>query len=324
MQFGDDYALSDELSEAIKLTYDALEHDFKVGERVSPHARQQNLFKFDDGDTVADYTNATIMMLADVMNDAATDKEGKKVTLKKVMTLYNQRAQDSANGQADIFSGGVKSQEEILKEVLKLLQYGTEKEKRSALKSAAEQRKSAATRPDGEGEGVQQDGAVSRSDTGSEPVIAEGTEDTETPEVPEGKEKRGQDAAPIEPEPTQPIKTTEWNGHKVGDRYLSPNGDGETAEIVGFDYTHAGENGMPEVLLRGYDKDGNLLGTEAVPPLVFEDNVRDLQKLGEKPKTGQAEQGAATESQQTGAKREGGKAEKKEAGYSIEPTTYTN
>lgn len=45
----------------------------------------------------------------------------------------------------------------------------------------------------------------------------------------------------------QPIKTTEWNGHKVGDRYLIPDGDGNTAEIIGFDYTNSGDNGMPEV-----------------------------------------------------------------------------
>lgn len=37
------------------------------------------------------------------------------------------------------------------------------------------------------------------------------------------------------------ISTREWNGHKVGDKYLSPNGGGETAEIIGFDYTNSAE-----------------------------------------------------------------------------------
>ena len=96
--------------EAIYLVYKARKSGVKSGERVSPFARQQNLFAFDDGATVSDYTNATIMMLADIVN-------GAKVTeLKKTISIYNDRARDAASGQSDIFSAELKTKEDILKE----------------------------------------------------------------------------------------------------------------------------------------------------------------------------------------------------------------
>ena len=286
MQLGEDFALDNELAQAINLAYTARKSGYKDGEHVSGYARQLNLFPFDEGETVADYTNATVLMLADVMNDSRTN------LLKKTLALYNHHAAESAAGQMDIFNGGIKSKQDIINDVQNILNYGTEKEQQQSLAAASEQRKSAAEQPSGGIEGVQQDGTP--------PAV--GTDGEATAEPSAGP-------APVEPEPTQPIKTTEWNGHKVGDRYLSPNGDGETAEIIGFDYTHAGENGMPEVLLRGYDKDGNLLGTEAVPPLVFEDMVRDARKLEAEPNPVQAALAAAeqeTNTEPTEAQKEAG------------------
>ena len=73
-----------------------------------------------------------------------------------------------------------------------------------------------------------------------------------SPQTSDGKdsEKPGKVQGKGGKEAENQISTAEWNGHKVGDRYLSPNGDAETAVIIGFDYTHAGEGGMPEVLMR--------------------------------------------------------------------------
>ncbi len=41
--------------------------------------------------------------------------------LKNVLSLYNKEAKANADGQLDVFSSGVKSKEDILKDVLQLL-----------------------------------------------------------------------------------------------------------------------------------------------------------------------------------------------------------
>ena len=148
--------------EAISLVYMARKSGVKSGERVSPFARQQNLFVFDDGATVSDYTNATIMMLADIVN-------GAKVTeLKKTISIYNDRARDAASGQSDIFSAELKTKEDILKEVNELLNYGTEEAKESAL-SRADASRRASSEPVG-AESVEQDGTAGVSREGSADV----------------------------------------------------------------------------------------------------------------------------------------------------------
>ena len=85
-------------------------------------------------------------MLADCINDSRVSQ------LKKTLAIYNDNAASSAAGQYDIFSGGVKSREDIIKDVLNTLNYGTETEQQQALDGAAERRKAAA--------GVQEDGTV--------------------------------------------------------------------------------------------------------------------------------------------------------------------
>ena len=147
---------------AISWAYKARKSGVKSGERVSPFARQQNLFAFDDGATVSDYTNATIMMLADIVN-------GAKVTeLKKTISIYNDRARDAASGQSEIFSAELKTKEDILKEVNELLNYGTEEAKESALSRADASRRASSESVGAES--VEQDGTAGVSREGSADV----------------------------------------------------------------------------------------------------------------------------------------------------------
>ena len=81
-------------------------------------------------------------------------------------------------------------------------------------------------------------GATATSENSSLTSIGKDTDSSSNLQEKDGKNVRNQ------------ISTGEWNGHKVGDRFLSPNGGGETAEIIGFDYANSGEGGMPEVLVR--------------------------------------------------------------------------
>ena len=123
-RLGGDYTLEHEIGQAIELAYRALKSGaYKHGDKVSDFARQQNLFEFDEGSTVADYQNMMVMLLADVLNGKEVNK------LRNVLELYNAHAAESAAGQTDMFSGGaVRSKEEILNDVFNLLGYGTRKE----------------------------------------------------------------------------------------------------------------------------------------------------------------------------------------------------
>ena len=152
---GDDYSLANELSDAISLVYHARNSGIKAGERASLYARQGNLFKLDDGATVADYTNATIMILADIIND-------NRITLvKKYLSLYNARAKDSANGQADIFTGAVESKQDILNSVNKFFNNASKSEQQKAVAAANEKRKSESVRQNGNsGSGTERPGGT--------------------------------------------------------------------------------------------------------------------------------------------------------------------
>lgn len=131
LTLGEDYSVESELSQAIALVYEARKNgNYKFGDKVSVYARQGNLFAFDEGATVADYSNPRIMMLADVINDSRVTR------LKKWLIVYNNAAQDSANGQIDLFTGDVKSKDDIINEVKQLLNYGTEEEQQAAIEGA--------------------------------------------------------------------------------------------------------------------------------------------------------------------------------------------
>lgn len=175
---GEAYELGTEIAAAISLAYQARKAGFKAGEKVSSYARQMNLFAFDDGDTVADYTNATMLMLADVLNDNRTS------ALKKLLAVYNHRAVDQANGQLDLFSGGIKDKATIINEVKQLIYNGTEQEQQKAIDQAVDARR----------ESVQQNGTSERSTKRSEPNQGQRVESNEATEhaaeeAPKGKKK---------------------------------------------------------------------------------------------------------------------------------------
>ena len=163
LSLGDDFTLKKELTDAIKLCYEArVQAHAKFGEPVSIHAGQYNLFTSpEEMQTVADFKNATVMLLADTINDKRVSQ------LKKVIASYNGMAFDSANGQLDLFSGKVRSREDIIKDVLTLLNNGTNEQIEAAQKTAVERRKESASVT----EAVPKNGNVGESDkadTGNE------------------------------------------------------------------------------------------------------------------------------------------------------------
>ena len=149
---GKEYSLEKELAQAVDLAYKARKAGYKENEPVSPYATQLNLFPFEDGETVADYNNVAVLELADLMNDK------RPTQLKKKLQDYNQQSAESAAGQMDIFSGGVKEKKEIIKTVLNTLHNGETEEA-----SRPEQRGSVADERGGEAS-LQENGAA---DTGS-------------------------------------------------------------------------------------------------------------------------------------------------------------
>lgn len=152
--FGKDFSLESELAEAIDLVYKARKNGYKAGERVSSYARQQQFDFFDMPSTVADYTNATMLQIADILNDS------RSTLLKKYLQLYNKDAKDAANGQLNIFTG-LASKESILNDVNELLNYGTDEEQKEAAQEAIEKRKA---------ESVAEAGVVDNGSEGSNEV----------------------------------------------------------------------------------------------------------------------------------------------------------
>ena len=153
---GKGYSLQGQLADAVRLCFDARNGGAKYGEIVSTYARQGVLFADpDELQTVADFNNATMLMLADALND-------KRVTQLKIMfQLYNKDARESAAGQIDMFAGVIKSPEEILRGVIKFINenYGRRKEIEAAQAAAVERRKA---------DSVQENGTPPASSGGSE------------------------------------------------------------------------------------------------------------------------------------------------------------
>ena len=177
ISLGKDYSLESELAEAIDLVYNARKSGFKAGDRVSSYARQQQFDFYGVPSTVADYKNATMLMIADILND------NRSTLLKKYLQLYNTNAKDAANGQLDIFSGTVASKESILNDINELLNYGTEEEQKKAAQEAVEKRKA---------ESVAEAGVV---DNGSEGSNEDNDRVEETPT----------EQAPTEEEGSKPV-----------------------------------------------------------------------------------------------------------------------
>lgn len=174
---GGDWSLQGELADAVKLCFDARQGGAKYGEIVSTYARQGVLFADpDELQTVADFNNATMLMLADVLND-------KRVTLlKTTLQLYNNNARQSAVGQADLFAGGIQSREDILRDVITFINenYGKRKEIEAARAEAVERRKAESVQQDGTSPAVSTDGeATAEPSAEPAPVEAEPVEATE-------------------------------------------------------------------------------------------------------------------------------------------------
>ena len=160
--FGKDFSLESELAEAIDLVYNARKNGYKAGERVSSYARQQQFDFYGVPSTVADYKNATMLQIADILNDS------RSTLLKKYLQLYNKDAKDAANGQLNIFTG-LASKESILNDVNELLNYGTDEEQKEAAQEAIEKRKA---------ESVAEAGVVDNGSEGSNEVGDGGTAET--------------------------------------------------------------------------------------------------------------------------------------------------
>lgn len=126
------FDLGDELARAIKLAYDARKSNpdaYREGAPVSEFGLQLGLF----GDQSV--TDATVLLLADILNSSRPSE------LRKILSLYNKQASESAKGQIDMFSGEVPTKESILKQVNELFRNATRKEQRQAERDAIESRK---------------------------------------------------------------------------------------------------------------------------------------------------------------------------------------
>ena len=166
---GGGWSLQQELADSVRLCFDARKEGAKQGDIVSIYAKQGVLFADPDQlQTVADFNNATMLMLADVLND-------KRVTLlKTTLQLYNNHARESAAGQTDLFAGGIRSREDILRDVINFINnnYGKRKEIDAARAAAVERRKA---------ESVQQNGTDEAGIGGSENTGGSGKGTEETP-----------------------------------------------------------------------------------------------------------------------------------------------
>ena len=129
----DDYSLEGELAQAIALCYQARANGcFRQGDIVSGFARQMTMFGCNE--TIADFRNSTVMLLADTVNHSQVTR------LKKMFAVYNHNAADAASGQTDMFSdGSVKTKQEILDDVMTL--FGSKKELDAALSEATDCRR---------------------------------------------------------------------------------------------------------------------------------------------------------------------------------------
>lgn len=164
-----DYDLAQELGKAVDLVNRARAAQPDVytdGMPVSPFGRMQGLFDDEFGDSRV--TDATTLLLADILNS------GKPSDLRKVLATYNSNAQQSANGQADIFTGTIPTKEEILTTVNDHFRNATPKEQQALVDAAiADRKRRAEERRGGSEAGEQTADALQR---GAEPQSVEPTE----------------------------------------------------------------------------------------------------------------------------------------------------
>ena len=136
------YDLGKELSAAVDLVFRAKTSQpeiYKEGMPVSPYGRMQGLFDDEYGESRV--TDATTLLLADILNSA------KPSDVRKVLAMYNKSAGESAAGAVDIFSetGKPDTKEEILTRVNELFSNGTAREKQELVDAAIADRKQRAS-----------------------------------------------------------------------------------------------------------------------------------------------------------------------------------
>lgn len=176
------YDLSEELSNAVDLVVRAKQADpdtYKEGMPVSPFGRQQGLFDDELGDKRI--TDATTLLLADILNST------KPSDLRKVLATYNGEGETAANGQLDIFSGDLRSKEEILSDINKHFINATAKEQQALVDAAITERKrraaeAAATEQSGGNDTAEQTASVETSSGQSQPVETTPIGTTSTPD----------------------------------------------------------------------------------------------------------------------------------------------
>lgn len=180
------YDLSQELGAAVDLVARAKSAHpdiFKDGMPVSPFGREQGLFDDEYGDSRV--TDGTVLMLADILNS------GKPSDLRKVLSTYNSAAVAPAGGQLDMFTGDVRSKEQILNDVNELFRNATPREQQALVDAAIAERKrnaEAEAEQRGRDEATEQTkDAVQRSTESQQPAVAE-TEPAKQEETPQTEE----------------------------------------------------------------------------------------------------------------------------------------
>ena len=250
---GRGYSLQQELADAVKLCFDARKEGAKQGDIVSIYAKQGVLFADPDQlQTVADFNNAIMLMLADALND-------KRVTILKItIQLYNNDARESAAGQTDLFAGGIRSREAILRDVINFIRknYGKGKEIEAARAAAVERRKAESIQQNGTDEagigGSENTGGSGRNET----AVSAGLRITDPRTMSdEERQRRGEmlrNATAIDVEPNHIVSTKDKTARKAAEEWWDDNvGDAQWYE------TEAGEveinrNSIESSLAHGY------------------------------------------------------------------------
>ena len=276
LSLGNDYSLESELAQAIDLVYQARKGGSKFGEPVSWFARQQNLDFFGFSDTVADYNNATMLMIADIINDNRSSR------LKKYLQIYNHNAQDSANGQLDLFTGSVQSKEDIINEVKQLFNNGSEEEQQKAAQEAVARRKAGSIQENDTVANGSEAGNGGSKDTGgrgrNETALPAGSRITDPRTMSdEERQRRGEmlrNSTAIDVAPNHIVSTKDKTARKAAEEWWDDNvGDAQWYE------TEAGEveinrNSVESSLAHGYGQ----MKLDAITSLV--DGFRNAVYLG--------------------------------------------
>lgn len=192
------YDLSKELGAAVDLVARAKSAHpdiFKDGMPVSPFGREQGLFDDEYGDSRV--TDGTVLMLADILNS------GKPSDLRKVLSTYNSAAVAPAGGQLDMFTGDVRSKEQLLNDVNELFRNATPREQQALVDAAIAERKRIAETEAGQRGGnkatEQTEDAVQRSAEPQQSAVAE-TEPAKQDNTPQAEEPNSDTLAEAEEE----------------------------------------------------------------------------------------------------------------------------